>query len=235
MAELEMDTQGGLEIPPLNYNSEFVNFANIIQQNAQYHQQVAQKYIKGAVKARQEPLSFNKLDEAIQTLYDASRVVDSVKSEVNQKQEKLVIVGKEYEDINKKVNLTSRSAQEFSEAADKKQAELKTLVSATSDKGDIVEEKRVKLSAELAKWKKILGLELVNSSHGGIIFVFTNIDRESPERKFSCEVGLENRTYMVANCLPMVPGLESMVEILNRTNDLSGFVVNLRKKFASVK
>ena len=98
-----------------------------------------------------------------------------------------------------------------------------------------MEEKRVKLAGELAKWKLILGLELVNSSHGGIIFVFASIDRDSPDKQFSCEVGLENRLYKVANCLPTVPGIENMVELLNKTNDLSGFVVNLRKKFLTVK
>ena len=235
MAELEMDTQGVQDFPPLNYEAEFNNFENIIQINAQYHHQVSQKYIKSAVKGFQEPLSFEKLDEAIQTLFDAAKVIDSVKSEVNQKQEKIVIVNKEFEEMKKSVNITAKSAQEFSDAADKKQIELKNLVAAMSDKGDIVEEKRVKLSAELAKWKRILGLELVNSSHGGIIFVFTNIDRENPDKKFSCEVGLENMLYKVANCLPMVANIENMVDLLNKTNDLSGFVVNLRKKFLSIK
>lgn len=235
MAELEMDTQGSLEIPPLNYEAEFSNFDNIIQQNAKYHQQVSHKYIKSAVKGGQEPLSFVKLDEAVQTLFDAAKVIDSVKLEVKQKQEKIVIVKKEFEELKKKVDLTAKSAQEFCDAADKKQTELKNLAAAINDKGDIVEEKRVKLSGELAKWKLILGLELVNSSHGGIIFVFTNIDRENPDKKFSCEVGLENRLYKVANCLPMVPGIENMLELLNKTNDLSGFVVNLRKKFLIVK
>ena len=187
------------------------------------------------MKGFQEPLTFEKLDEAIQTLFDAAKVIDSVKSEVNQKQEKIVIVNKELEELKNKVSITAKSAQEFSDAADKKQVELKNLVAAMSGKGDMVEEKRVKLSAELAKWKRILGLELVNSSHGGIIFVFTNIDRENPDKKFSCEVGLENRLYKVANCLPMVTNIENMVNLLNKTNDLSGFVVNLRKKFLSVK
>ena len=147
----------------------------------------------------------------------------------------MVAIDKDVQDISNKICLSEKSAQEFSVKAERKEVELKNRANAMNDKGDIVEEKRIKLTSELEKWKNILGLELVNSSHGGIIFVFTNIDRNDPGKKSSCEVALSDRQYKVTQCLPMVPGLENMVELLNKTNDLSGFVANLRRKFVNVK
>merc|ERR1712025_372539 len=112
-----------------------------------------------------------------------------------------------------------------------KELELKELASALSEKSDFDEQKRVKITSELDLWKRVLGLELVNSSHGGITFVFTNIDEENPDKQFSCEVGIYNQQFQIAHCLPMVVGLENLVKQLNRTKDLSGFVVSLRQKF----
>jgi len=234
MENVEMFTEDGLEIHSLNYEGEVSNFESIIQQNMRYHQQVSQKLIKSAMKGRQNPMNFEKMDQAIHTLNDAANKIDSARLEVIQKKDKVEIVKKECSEMQKKVNLTAKSAQEYCDEADKNQLELKSLEAATSEKANIVEKKREKLSAELAKYDRILGLELVNSSHGGIIFVFSNIHCDNPDKKFSCEVGYEGKQYKVSSCLPMVPGIEDMVQLLNRTNDLPGFVVNLRKKFLSV-
>ena len=235
MDESEVENEEGFELPPLNFEAEYTKYDNISHQNGKMYQQVAQRNIKNAVTGCQGAPSFEKMDKTIVTLYEAAKVIDSIKLEVKQKQEKIETVETDVQDIGNKISLTAKSAQEFSVQAEKKELELKNRANAMNDKGDIVEEKRAKLTSELEKWKNILGLELVNSSHGGIIFVFTNIDRDDSGKKFSCEVGLSDRQYKVTQCFPMVPGLENMVELLNKTNDLSGFVVNLRRKFVSVK
>ena len=45
----------------------------------------------------------------------------------------------------------------------------------------------------------------------------------------------EGQKYIAVEVSDEVEGLQEMIKILNQTNDLSGFVVNLRKKFISIK
>ena len=67
-----------------------------------------------------------------------------------------------------------------------------------------MEEERAKLETELARWKRSLGLEIVSTTYdasilssskvlnyslyifvrSGITFIFTNLVREDPEKKF---------------------------------------------------
>ena len=45
----------------------------------------------------------------------------------------------------------------------------------------------------------------------------------------------EGQKYIAVEVSDEVEGLQEMIKILNQTNDLSGFVVTLRKKFISIK
>ena len=74
------------------------------------------------------------------------------------------------------------------EEALKKKRELARHQTQATSSRDLIEEKKGKLGVEMEKWKDALGLNLVLSTHGGIIFNFSNIIRQSPERQFSCEI-----------------------------------------------
>ena len=45
----------------------------------------------------------------------------------------------------------------------------------------------------------------------------------------------EGEEYRAVETSDEVEGLPEMMKILNQTNDISGFAVNLRKKFISIK
>merc|ERR1711962_846528 len=124
------------------------------------------------------------------------------------------------------------SAQEFRGKAERKEAEVAKLQRTVVNKEGQVGEERAKLEAELARWKRTLGLEIVTTK-SGITFTFSNIVREDPERKFRCELVLVEGRYGVHHCDPKVNWLEAMVERLNVSNDLSGFMDTLRKKFVT--
>ena len=49
--------------------------------------------------------------------------------------------------------------------------------------------------------------------------------------RFSCELGLENRQYVMRKVYPAVADVDRLVESLNKNNDISGFVIVLRKRF----
>jgi len=223
-----------LELPPLNFGEELSKLFNVTHQNAKVFLQVAQNIIKSTVNESKESKELGKLDKAILSLHEATEVIDSSKLDVKQKQEKIVALNKDAHKIKNEVNFAVKSYRECSALAVAKELEFKDLASALSEKSDIDEQKRVKITKELEMWKRLLGLEIVNSSHGGITFVFTNIDQENPDERFSCEVGIFNQKYKIAHCHPMVTGIVNMVELLNRTKDLPGFVANLRQKFVAV-
>ena len=187
------------------------------------------------VECHQDPHNYKQLETAIASLSDATEKVDSIKAEVSQKVEQTSVLYEEVQKIQKLLEDTMQSSANIAEASRKKTLELDSLKASNNDKGDIVEGKKIELSEELLKWKTTLGLELVNSSHGGIIFVFTNIDREYPDKKFNCEVGLSDKVYKVNNCSPVLEDIDAMVEYLNKSNDLSGFVVTLRKRFLTLR
>ena len=41
-----------------------------------------------------------------------------------------------------------------------------------------------------------------------------------------------DKVYRVENCTPQILDIDAMLEVLNQTNDLSGFAVTLRRKFS---
>jgi len=223
-----------LELPPLDFGEEVSKLVNVTHQNTKVFLQIAQNIIKSTVEESKESKELGELDNAILSLREAREVIDSLNLDMKQKQGKIVALNKDAHEMKNKVSLAAKSCREHSALAVEKELELKELASALSEKSDIDEQKRVKITSELEKWKRILGLELVNSSHGGITFVFTNIDEENPDKQFSCEVGIYNQQFQIAHCIPMVVGLENLGKLLNSTKDLSGFVVSLRQKFRAV-
>merc|ERR1719296_89172 len=224
-----------LDMQPLNYEDEWKNFEEITSVNSQHYNKISQKVSKVVNKEREENLSDASIEQAIDTLFEASKSIENVQQDVVVKQADIEALKDTLEKTEKNAKLTAEAATEFSSTVDSKLSELSNLKKNLSEKGDLATVRKVELAGELKKWRQVLGLELISSSHGGVILVFTAVQREDPERRFICELGLDtNKQYLVKNCNPEVAELKMMVDILNKKNDLSGFVVKLRKKFAEL-
>jgi len=233
-------TDNVFDIQPCNYYEEMQNFEEVTATNDQHYKHMTQKVCKSAMKETEEIagkfLNYSNLEEAIETLFDASKNIEQAKIDILEKSEKIKAVEDEKRKSEESANLTAKAASEFSEKADIKQRELTNLKKNLEDKDQIASARRNELVGELTKWKEILGLELINSTHGGVILVFTSIIRDDPDRRFVCELEVDNdKKYVVKNCNPDVPEVTAMVDVVNRNNDLSGFVAKLRKKFADLK
>ena len=93
--------------------------------------------------------------------------------------------------------------------------------------------KKIKIFTPVEKYKSILGLEFVTSTRDGVLVVFSNIDKQDPDRKFLLHLAIQkdNKTYIVSDCVPPLDDMKNLVNTLNMNQDLSGFLVKIRLKF----
>ena len=94
----------------------------------------------------------------------------------------------------------------------------------------------VSRSDELEKavgwYKARLGFRFEACSGGGLRFIFTSIDQFNHDREyfFTLRVSSSNE-YVLSECVPPVDGVSPLLDVLNESNNLSGFIVGMRKKF----
>ncbi|ESQ45738.1 hypothetical protein EUTSA_v10010559mg [Eutrema salsugineum] len=91
----------------------------------------------------------------------------------------------------------------------------------TEEKGDIQE--------AISWYNQALGFH-VEAGHG-VKFTFINIDAKRPTSEFSFTVHYGNDIYTLLDCNPQLDDIEEMVQQLNKTNELFGFIRLMRDKF----
>jgi len=215
---------------PMDFKEEFDKFETILRGNSE-HNKISSKCI-GAGPLLENDMGLGKLGEATSGLHEAADSIERIKDAIRETEMNIEAIEQNSEDLRKENELSAQSAQEFSQAAKGKEVETKALIDRLRDKGNVVGKKKQMLQAELRRWKQVLGLEILTTTKPSTILMFTKIDRENPDRRFSCELCLEQASYKVDHCDPPLANMDGMVELLNKTNDLSGFVVNLRRKFS---
>ena len=85
--------------------------------------------------------------------------------------------------------------------------------------------------------QEYLGYSIKKTTTDTTIMIFNNIDNRDPDQEFLCEIALEGpnkREYKVLRCEPNVEDIKDLEKKLNESNDLSGFVVSLRKRFKTI-
>merc|ERR1719187_456648 len=116
---------------------------------------------------------------------------------------------------------------------EKSNIQLEALREKLAKRGDVAMVKREETVAELEKYKSVLGLDFVTATRDGVLVVFSNIDKQDPDRKFFFHLAIQkdNKTYTVADCVSPLDDMQNLVNILNMNQDLSGFLVKTRLKF----
>lgn len=171
-----------------------------------------------------------KIEEAVAGLKEGGTEVEGMIKKLEMGEAAVAASKNKVERLTAEVAEAASSAQEFAGKAERREAEVAKLQRTVVNRGGQVEEEKAKLETELARWKRCLGLEIVTTK-SGMAFTFTNVLRESPGKQFRCELGLKEGRYMLLCCVPQVDDLSVLVDRLNETNDLSGFIVTLRKRF----
>jgi len=223
---------------PLDYEEEFTRFGETVATNLEKFQRSCDDIKKIEYNDNSFMANSEKVNAALQSFVAALNHRENVASELTKEEQYVRDLAKDIREVSELEVDSSKRLAEMNEAADKKKSQLAAKRTQTSSSRDLFEEKKGKISGELEKWKRTLGLELIVSTHGGIIFSFSNVIRDSPEKTFTCELEASKTgkvgRYVVKNCAPAINDIEEMVTVLNCTNDLSGFAVTLRKKFASI-
>lgn len=98
--------------------------------------------------------------------------------------------------------------------------------------GKKTSERKNELLKGVTFYKERLGLQFSQINNEKLQFIFTNIDHEDWNREFVFHVFVDSvGKYQVPFCDPAVADLDALVETLNDTNSLSGFVKTIRRRF----
>ena len=175
------------DFEPINYEEEFNNFCEVTALNISKFQNT-NKDLDETVFNSDVVINTNKLNEALQSLIDAKSQKEKILSNVSNDDVNIRDIQRDIEEIMKRSEEANKNISQLNEAVAKKKQELSSKRNQTSSSKDIFEEKKSKIHLELEKWKKALGLELIISTHGSLIFKFSNILRDDPGKIFSCEI-----------------------------------------------
>ncbi|KAF8100076.1 hypothetical protein N665_0231s0015 [Sinapis alba] len=105
---------------------------------------------------------------------------------------------------------------------------LQDLAVSKDSAGKVTEDKS-NIKDAISWYNQALGFH-VEAEHG-VKFTFTNIDAKRPTREFSFTVHFGNDIYTLLDCNSQLDDMDEMVQDLNKTNDLFGFVRLMRDKF----
>ncbi|GIY29718.1 kinetochore protein Spc25 [Caerostris darwini] len=89
-------------------------------------------------------------------------------------------------------------------------------------------------------YKENLGFEMKRLKGGGneeqseILFSFNHINKNKPLDTFTFILVLNGKTYSVKDCSAHIQEMDKLLAKLNKTDDLSNFVIQTRKNFCSI-
>eukprot|EP00092_Neocalanus_flemingeri_P096069 GFUD01122272.1.p1 GENE.GFUD01122272.1~~GFUD01122272.1.p1 ORF type:complete len:237 (+),score=56.18 GFUD01122272.1:181-891(+) len=215
----------------VSYQGEFENFQKIMGLNIKQFESESVGLQKPV-----EPCSAyqSQLSDAVLDLDEKKREMIKLQTIINKSDAKLV----DMKICLKKLQADTRDLADERErlviSEERYCKKLSTMKQTFDDKDGLLKKAKLKITQEVSLLEKCLSLQLVNSTHGGIIFIFTNISRNSPRERFCFELLLSNRIYMITNCHPKLEKIEEMVKLLNKTGDLSGFVSHVRRRFVAL-
>lgn len=215
----------------VSYQDEFENFQKIMVANIQ---QFENRSVEIQSPVEQFSSSQNRLLNAVLSLEEMNEELLKVEKIINKSEVKLAEVEKCTNKFQTSIRDLEERCKTVEIANQEKEINLASLKKSLEGKDALFKEAKLRISREVSNLEKCLGLQLVNSTHGGIIFVFTNICRDNNRKKFCFELLLSNRIYKITNCFPKIDNIDEMVKILNRTADLSGFVSQVRRKFVAL-
>ena len=178
---------GDLEFEPLCYEDEFKNFDRTLDQNLTRFNKVNEEVDKFEADNYMNS-NIELLDEALQSLIKSASNKDKMLATLEKEKTHIDDAIREIDEILCQRDSNNKMLAKANEEVLKKSRELSQRQTQTTSSRDLIEEKKGKLGVEMEKWKETLGLNLVLSTHGGIIFNFTNVMREDPQRRFMCEI-----------------------------------------------
>ena len=238
--EYDLEDQSTNKFPRLNLTTnatkvytlqhEYENFAQILSKN--------RELFKLQSEQLQVPVDHHRPGKKVLNALSIYDKQDSEKKKleniINRSEVKLVKIGEDKRKIMTEINNIEEKFQTLKITKVTREANLDKYKNIVENEEDFIKNAKMKISIEVSLLEKYVGLQLINSTHNSIIFVFTNIIRDKPRERFCFELLLSNRSYRVTNCQPYVAKMDDMVKFLNKSDDLSGFVSQVRMKFVAL-
>ncbi|ESK88425.1 kinetochore protein spc25 [Moniliophthora roreri MCA 2997] len=88
-----------------------------------------------------------------------------------------------------------------------------------------------RISPELDACEKRLACVIEGIEKDQFLVRFTRVDRSDPDKEFNFVVDVSNQAYKVRTTSPPLPSLPVLVEYLNTTGDVYGFIIRTRQAF----
>ena len=173
------------EFDVLNYDEEYERFCTTMDQNLMSFQNNF-NILDGTELNSEMVANLDKINQAVQSLLDSQNHKDKVLN--NDVSDTIGKMTTEINDMLEKADDEETESRKVDTEAGKKRSELVNKKSQASTSQDMINHAKEKAAATMNKWKRILGLELVTSTHNTLIFTFTNIIRDNPDKSFSCEI-----------------------------------------------
>ncbi|KAJ5078515.1 kinetochore protein spc25 [Anaeramoeba ignava] len=185
----------------------------------------------------------NQTQEIPKTLQKKEEEITQQQNEIKEIQNQYLLKQKQME------NETNRIEQKIKELEQKNQKkqdkfiqinqEIEQFQQQIDNQKKIIEQKKQnldhfisKMNKEIELYTNYLGLEFERVQNDRLRFIFRKIDPKDHNKTFSFTVYIDQYSqYKVEECTPLVDNLKPLISNLNKTNDLSKFTKEIRKKF----
>ncbi|EME29464.1 Kinetochore protein spc25 [Galdieria sulphuraria] len=201
------------------WNEEQLRFLNHIKES---HFTMSKDLQEKAVSLAQRE------KQLLETAEKISERLDSEKQEIE-----AVMAG--ISQLKSKQEMIPEKKTKLKEELENQSSLLKSRQRAFSEINETSQQKYANLRNAIRTYENCLGLRLERTEDGRIAFIFTHINQQVPEREYSfCIFVDENDHYQVESCTPPVKDITVLLEKLNRDEDLSRFILSIRKRFQAM-
>ncbi|GAB2223715.1 hypothetical protein Droror1_Dr00004455 [Drosera rotundifolia] len=218
MANLRLDCERNISIQDRNADSAVVSFRESLRLIKTTSQQVADRRVQlgkleGLLGEAEGELV--KLIE-VKTSKEARRnsIVDTITS------------------TNVRVEELKRNVQELKARKEEYASVVSQLLDALASSEERIKQdarRRDGMEEALVWFSRVLGFQ-IEGGHG-VKFIFTNINKDCPTEEFSFRILHADDMYRLLDCTPHLDDIEDLVHVLNKSNQLFGFVRMMRAKF----
>jgi kinetochore protein Spc25 len=119
--------------------------------------------------------------------------------------------------------------------------EIDALHADTTERKKVLNEARIERQTNIDKilpewhaYKDILSWDIESPSLSIIRFSFTNINPANPSQVYILKLNIQGKAYNVDGCLPMIDGMKELLDEVNESRNLYGFLKKVRLGFVEL-
>lgn len=201
-------------------------------------QQAAMKELEQSAEEvrRTQGKEISRLTEAIAT---ARTTLDAEENKNAEKKMKIKALTQELDEVEAKCEKIKANNDANEAKLTKRLQERKERYEAAQKRKAVLDDRVATAHKMLRLYQESLGITLdivVNKQKREVLLIgFKYVDAKDPEKLFGFGIYIKDEMYEVENCLPSEPpNLREMLDELNTTGNLAGFLAGMRRYFKSL-